>query len=279
MTVCITALCDNGRKVVAMADRLSVTGQMGHPFTIQREGHVDKIRTCASRTLFMASGASICSEWVADRLKDWSQGREGVSVHDVYCEVKKLARRMTAKMRTEFVRLNLGVNWSFSELAKTISTTSFNTHINAWNTAMQTNSGDFLVSGVDGDAENATGSIYHVVSAVGSPADTLNEKAEPFWAIGCGLRHATEVLESFNYDAGWPLASALYAVYCAKRCAELSPGVDKHCDISIISSSGIHTPDGRLVEHLKNIYEAEWTRRKSQDAYPEISDALRQINV
>jgi len=188
-------------------------------------------------------------------------------------------RKMTAKMRSEFVRANLGVSWSFSELAKTIGTTSFAAHFNAWNTAMQANSGDFLVSGVEGDADNATGSIYHLVNAVGSPADTLNEKAEPFWAIGCGLRHATEVLESFNYDAGWPLPNALYAVYCAKRCAELSPGVDKHCDISFITSAGIHTPDGRLLEHLKNIYESEWAKRKRQDAYPEISAALGELEL
>jgi hypothetical protein len=279
MTVCISALCDNGRKVVAIADRISVVGQMGHPFTIQREGKVDKIRKCASRTLFMASGASICSDWVADRLKEWSLDREEVSVHEVYREVKKLARKMTAKMRTEFVRTNLGVNWKFSELAKMVSTASAPAHFNTWNTAMQANSGDFLISGVEGDAENATGSIYHVVNAVGTPADTLNEKAEPFWAIGCGLRHATEVLESFNYDAEWPLPNALYAVYCAKRCAELSPGVDKHCDIRVITSGGIQTTDGLLLERLKNIYEAEWAKRKRQDAYPEISSMLCEIGL
>jgi hypothetical protein len=277
MTICISALCENRRKVVAMADRISVVGQMGHPFTIQREGAVNKMRTCASRTLLMASGATNCSEWVVDRLKEWGQSRETMTVHDVYHEVKKLARKMTTKMRTQFVRANLGVNWSFSELAKTISTSSAGTHINAWNTAMQTNSGDFLVSGVEGDAEDGAGSIYHVVNAVGTPADTISDKVDHFWAIGCGARHATEVLESFNYDASWPLQNAVYALYCAKRYAELSPGVDKDCDIRIITTTGIHSPDGRLLENLKNTYEAEWARRKEQNAYPAISEAIRTL--
>jgi hypothetical protein len=110
--------------------------------------------------------------------------------------------------------------------------------------------GDYLVADVDVTGGEPVGSIYHVSSSPAGASIPVSDKVESFWAIGCGGFHAREVLESYGYDASWNLPTSLYAVYCAKRAAELSPGVDKGCDIRIITGRGTAVPDPKVLKSL-----------------------------
>lgn len=137
-----------------------------------------------------------------------------------------------------------------------------------------------LVStGVDMAGGKATGSIYRVPSTVVATSVSINDKVESFWAIGCGSLHACEVLESYGYESGWSLPNSLYAIYCAKRAAELSPDVDKKCDIRIVTETGIVESDARLLKILEETYEAEWSKKKEPGAYPLISEAVAEIGT
>src|ERR1017187_4640183 len=68
MTVCIAALCECGQKVIAVADRMIVSGQMGHPITVQRERRATKIVDCSKTVSYMNSGTSQGSEWIKKEL-------------------------------------------------------------------------------------------------------------------------------------------------------------------------------------------------------------------
>jgi hypothetical protein len=83
----------------------------------------------------------------------------------------------------------------------------------------------------------------------------------------------------YGYNAGWNLPTSRYAVYCAKRAAELSPGVDKGCDIRIITSRGTDVPDPKVLKSIELIYDHEWSKRKELEAWPLVSEACRETGV
>ena len=280
MTVCIAALSENGKKVVTIADRMVVCGRMGSEGTIQREGKGRKIIQCADNVVVMQSGNAGSSEWVVSRLKEWAKSRGAMTVEEVYQQIKALALDLTTEMRDRYVRANLGGDFSFSSLARTVSSASSPNHLSVWQNSVQLiNSGDFLLTGLDMVGGTATGSIYRVLSTVAPTSVSISEKVESFWAIGCGALHALELLEIYDYNATWSLSSSLYAAYCAKRAAELSPGVDKEIDIKVITEDGIQIPSEKTLKALQDTYEAEWSRRKDPDAYPLVAQAVREMGL
>jgi hypothetical protein len=279
MTVCIGALSDSGRKVVVMADSMVVSGPMLGPATIQREGKGRKIITCGSTIVFMQSGTGECSQWVDGKLKVWVVGRGPATVEEVYEELKRLTVELTTEMRDKHVSANTGASQTLAEFAKTIGGAPLQIHVNFWQTALQINAGDYLIAGVDVTGGEPVGSIYHVPSSLPGASIPVSDKVESFWAIGCGGFHAREVLESYRYDASWNLPNSLYAVYCAKRAAELSPGVDKGCDIRIITGRGTHVPCPKILKSLELTYEHEWSQRKDPEAWPLVSEACREGGV
>ncbi|MGO9469546.1 MAG: hypothetical protein ACLQVF_36000 [Isosphaeraceae bacterium] len=171
-----------------------------------------------------------------------------------------------------------GYDLTFADLAKSVASGQSMGQINVWKDASQLNGGDFIVAGVDTTEGGASATIYHVPTAIGGPVNPTSKK-QPFWAVGCGALHAIELLENWRYRSDWTLPSALYATYCAKRAAELSPGVDKEIDMRVISQNGIIPATDSLHASLTDEYEAEWTKRRQPDAYPRISKAALDLGL
>jgi hypothetical protein len=275
MTVCIAATSESGRQIVVLTDRMLVAGTMGESTTIQRSGKVHKIIKCTQSCLMMHSGTHECVHWVAGKLREWLTDRKIATVDEIYQHVKESALKLTGEMRDRYIKANLGDSLNHSDLSRTLSNGSIITHITNWQNAQQKiNSGEFLIAGVDSAGSECVGSIYYVSSTIGSTSFSITDRIDSFTAIGCGGLHAREVLESYDYDSDWSLPNALYAVYCAKRAAELSPGVDKECDLRIISAAGIVDANGSVLESLKATYEAEWSKKRTPHSYPSIQQAL-----
>jgi hypothetical protein len=277
MTVCIAAASENGKKIIVLTDRMVVAGQLGAAGTVQRSGKATKSVECTPTCLLLHSGIHECVHWVAKKLREWTVTCEIVTIEMIYKQLKEEAQELTTEMRDRYIKANLGYNMDYSELSKALAGGALNLQFNHWQKAQDyINSGEFLLAGVDSSGSEPVGSIYSVSSTLGSTSFSITDKVDTFATIGCGGSHSREVLEAYDYDSDWDLPNALYAVYCAKRAAELSPGVDKECDLRIISSAGIMDANGTILHALKETYEAEWAERKLSGAYPSISHALQE---
>jgi hypothetical protein len=60
-----------------------------------------------------------------------------------------------------------------------------------------------------------------------------------YHAIGSGHRHALLTLVGLNQHHSVGLNHTVFAVYCAKKAAELAPGVGQATEMRVITSDGI----------------------------------------
>ncbi len=71
-----------------------------------------------------------------------------------------------------------------------------------------------------------------------------------YLAIGSGSSHALILLSLEGQYAKLGIPETLYNVYCAKKNAELAPGVGDVTDLAIISDSGVEFINSSLVQEL-----------------------------
>lgn len=76
-----------------------------------------------------------------------------------------------------------------------------------------------------------------------------------FLSIGLGGIHASAqfMLEPYSHVRNY--YAALYSTFCAKKRAEVAPGVGKHTDMLFINRNGVTEVDRKVIDKLEKIYE------------------------
>src|SRR5262245_36543401 len=69
MTVCIAAICENGKMIVVAADRMFTASA---PLNLEFEPPISKIELLSSRCVAMAAGASLAAAEVIDTAREKS---------------------------------------------------------------------------------------------------------------------------------------------------------------------------------------------------------------
>jgi hypothetical protein len=105
-----------------------------------------------------------------------------------------------------------------------------------------------IITGID-----TTGAHLYVVR---NPGEVSCLDAVGFAAIGYGRWHAESQFMFAEYVPGWPLSSALFLLYNAKRRAEVAPSVGTTTDLALITASSGYVSIGETVsQRLKEVYE------------------------
>jgi 20S proteasome alpha/beta subunit len=103
-----------------------------------------------------------------------------------------------------------------------------------------------ILAGVDGSG----GHIY----SIEDPGTAACFDRLGFHAIGSGHRHALMTLVAYGQHVSTNLNRTVFNVYCAKRSAEVAPGVGLATEMRIITSDGISALTPRDLEVLEPLY-------------------------
>jgi 20S proteasome alpha/beta subunit len=223
VTVCIGAVCDDGKSVVVAADRMMTYGA---PISLQVEMAVKKIVPVSDACAILFSGSVPDGEEVISRTKRLLT--DGLSIGEVaqkaaacYQEVKN------QRVEETILKPWLGIGFAgFSTIIAQSSSSQMLGQI--FGMVMQHNLQlELLVAGItDGRAH---------LCAITHPGITLGLDTIGCSAIGSGGLHANVRLALGKQSTAVNLSETIYNVYEAKLAAESAPGVGKLSDIAVIS--------------------------------------------
>lgn len=236
MTVCIAAICDGGKKVVAVADKMITYPP---PVNIEFESVESKIESMNPTCLFMASGAvSFASDISADVRKGLG-GNQAPLLEVVTNSFKDQYQRTRAqKIQDTIVDSALGKDFDdfrakggflpaylqaqpaiYNQIA--LAASNFNLNL------------EIIVCGIDDKGAHVY-NIYH-------PGSSTSLDKLGYSAIGSGANHALIRLSLLGQNTKLGLKNTLVNAYEAKGISELAPGVGKRTSIAIIDGVGKKT--------------------------------------
>jgi hypothetical protein len=252
MTICIAAACEGGKHIVIAVDRMFTAG---HPLNVEFEPNVSKIERLFPGCVGLASGPTLYADEIyADvKRKMASTGAPPLvqllaAVKDSYVIFRgtKVEEQVIQPMLGEDLRNFRARGVSLPAYLQPQAMTYQQVLVQASQFSLQL---DLMAAGIDGAG--------YQIAVVTHPGTMLSLNKLGYGAIGSGAVHALIKLHLGGYDPGWSLRDTLYAVYDAKRAAEVAPGVGKKTEMAVVSAGDTWScPDAMLTE-LESIHSAQ----------------------
>ena len=246
MTICIAASCADGQAVVVASDRM-----LSAPFLTVEFDHPDtKIDQISENCVALSSGDALC-------VQDVLIGGLGAASHLQNPPIKTLAEQIKlqfCEIRKQRVNdLILGprgidfdgfyqggmISRFPQDLAMLLDS---QVQMHALGTML-------LVAGVDDSGAH----IY----CIDDPGKMACFDRVGYHAIGSGHRHAVLKLVALKQHHSTSVNETVFNVYCAKRVAELAPGVGQATSIKIVSRTETAPVEHQLLDGLEPAYIAQ----------------------
>lgn len=235
MTICAAAVCEDGRGIVAVCDRMAGQG------ATSMESILKATRIHGTRWVALIAGEDVgFAPGIMRRVREQLAETQGTpdEVREAFEE--QCAYELRSKIRTILSRWQLTIEQLFDPEAAIDK--PFRAELIARISAV-TLECSFLVCGF-GPRLSDEATIFEIGSA-----GQIREFSEPtsFWAIGAGGRHA---IESFVRRGYGPRTKFPVAVYCAceaKFSAENAPGVGRRTWLFLIDPDGVHLQMGETT--------------------------------
>jgi 20S proteasome alpha/beta subunit len=260
MTVCIGALCDDGKAIVVASDRMMTYSA---PMNLQVEMPVKKIVAIGQSVAILFSGGVADGEDVISKARAKICG-SNKTIHEIadataasYQEIKR------RKVEDTILRPLIGIDFNswaslLAQSAASQSLAQILGMISQHNLQLE-----LLVAGFDDSGGHLFG-VFH--PGISMPMDTIG-----CGAIGSGGLHANVRLSLGGQIRGLSMADTLFNVYEAKAAAEVAPGVGKLTDIAIVSPKEVRFFDDDVCQSLSSMLQ------KRPELRPEDRKKLQQI--
>jgi 20S proteasome alpha/beta subunit len=125
---------------------------------------------------------------------------------------------------------------------------------------------DLLIAGVD--------DLGAQLFWVGNPGGNfVNLQQIGYTAVGSGQLHALQSLIGFGHIGTRTIAATLFAVYVAKRRAEVAPGVGTETDLEIITAEEIKRVDSARLTELGKLYQ-EYQKPASEEIVEKVNKLI-----
>ena len=242
MTICIAAICQNGKEVVVASDRMLTIHVPAREF----EHESSKIEVIAEKAVMTTAGDALAQrcllEEITRKLSENTPERIrqiGEIVREAY--VKCRLKRIEALYLTSRGLPPIEDYYSIARSLPPEIYMNIDANMQRFNYNLIV-----LVAGVD----NLGGHIYRIVNP--GVLDSFTKIG--YCAIGSGEHMAISSFITNNYSPRMDRNKALYLVYEAKKMAEHAPGVGPETDLLIISSEGITEIDKEIINKLESIY-------------------------
>jgi 20S proteasome alpha/beta subunit len=245
MTVCIAALCEGARNIVVCADKMIGSAFMQADtkvFKIVRlnEANFNLVCMYAGNDIAPVEDIIHIAQTKFLAVPNPTQAEARAIVASAYMEVRLkkaeehflVGRNLTMNRFTKEGRILLG-DQLFSQIDRQIMSMAFDIEL--------------LVAGFD--------SVRGFIFSVCNPGEVVPYFVPGFHAIGSGQINALSSLSQRKIDPTSSLQSVAYAVYEAKRYAELVGGVGKSMDFFVMRPNEHGLPMSATVKALEDIWE------------------------
>ena len=244
MTICISASCNDGRTIVVASDRMLTA-----PFLTVEFDHQDaKIYQIGRNCVALSSGDALCVQEIlvggvgaASQLQNPLVKTLADQIKMQFCEVRKqrindLFLGPRGVDFDSFYQRGM-INQFPQDLSMFIDSQVQKYKLETM----------ILVAGVDD-----SGAHIYCVEDPGALScfDRLG-----YHAIGSGHRHAVLKLVALGQHQQKSINETIFNVYCAKRVAELAPGVGQATSMKIVSRGGTHAVEQEILDRLVPAYE------------------------
>jgi hypothetical protein len=252
MTICIAAICNDGKSMVVCADRMFTNPGL----SVEFETTEQKIELIGPRSVLMAAGNSVNATEVIESVRPRLSGNQNAKI----TALAEIVRSEYATVRNKsayegVISPILGADFEkFRAQGTPLPTYMEKQQVAFQNLTMmchQQNLGtDLLLAGIDSSGAH----LFHIANpGVCAQLDKLG-----YAAIGSGGIHAMIRLSLSGQSRSRPLLETLADVYNAKRSAEVAPGVGEATDIAVIETS-ICFCSPEVMGELKKLHDTNST--------------------
>lgn len=262
MTVCIGAICDNGKSIVAVSDKMITAA----PPYVEFEHDLIKLEELSNKCLALTAGSALRHIELCRSVKRKISEEESPNIASIVSTVKGEYSNLRKKKAEEIHLTPRGLTLEdFYEKKVALFPRELSFGID--NDIIKFNYGiHMLLSGVDESGAH----IYRIDNpGISECFDSLG-----FNAIGIGQDHAVLSLIGNKYTTKMDLNEATYLVYEAKRKSEIAPGVGGETDIFVIKDEKIIELSTEKIKDIEKIYEKRIKPRKK-----EIIDLIKTLEI
>jgi len=222
MTICIAALCDEGKSAVVAADRMSVFGG-GSLLEFKLDNHAAKIHRLADHAVLLHSGRGQDAELISAEIKKAAVDGE---LEDA---VDEIVMNLIEKRRDLEVSRKLGNSFNYEKLV-TVAGNSPSGHLyELLQQVRKTDLGDMLIV--------ALKSGHYEIYFHCPPAFPVRSDLH-YATVGSGAIYARAALTIQQYTSDAKVSEALFQVYSSKKAAELVYGVGEPTDMAVLTEKG-----------------------------------------
>jgi 20S proteasome alpha/beta subunit len=251
MTICIAAICEAGKSIVVVADRMYT-----NPFlSVEFETDERKIEELPPKCVALAAGNSPVATEILEAVRLGLQAGHQFSVPHVAELVRKVYADIRARKVEEIlIAPNLGADYARQKAAGMTLPAYLQPQPQIFQMIFaqvgQHNLGvDMLVAGID-----PTGAHLFQVA---NPGTLFTMEKLGYAAVGSGAIHAVTRLSLVGQTRRRDLFTTLADVHTAKKASEVSPGVGKATDIAVINNErGVWYCPQAVFDELDRIHDS-----------------------
>ena len=244
VTVCIAASCAGGNAVVVASDRM-----LSAPFLTVEFDHEDaKIDQIGANCVALSSGDALCVQDIligglgaAHQLQNPPILTLAEQIKIEFCNVRR-------KRVNDYILGPRGIDFESFYKGGLIGHLPHDLAMLIDSQVQKYQLGTtILVAGVD-----VSGSHVYCIDDPGAMAcfDRVG-----YHAIGIGHRHAVLKLVSLGQHQSKSVNETVFSVYCAKRVAELAPGVGQSTTMQVVTRQGTQPVTQDILDALVPAYE------------------------
>lgn len=260
MTICIGVICDDGKKAIAISDRMVTDEEY---LAVKFEHLIPKIDVLCDNCVCMIAGDALEPWEYLGRIKSKIGGQSRLPIS----QILEYAKEEFVKLRNKRANENIF-------LKRELTLKGFYEN--------QANLDSDLVTMLDQMVDECTLELFILLVGVDENGAQIHYIVDPgtskcfnnlgYASTGIGDRHSDITFVDSKYTSKLPFKQALYLAYKAKRRAESAPGVgEKFTDIYVISRKYKVVSDV-TIDKLREIYEKEMALGKSVEVNKSIDE-------
>jgi 20S proteasome alpha/beta subunit len=264
MTICLALVCESGKSLVAVADRMVSVESLSLEF----EQGARKIEQIGEGFAALTAGDALAHTDLLDDAREKVSGLHQPSVREVAGAVEECFARHRQNLAEKLVLRRIGLDYqSFLEQQQTLSDVlvmGLSTEYRAVELGVE-----LLVGGVDLSGAHLYG--------ISDPGIAECYDSIGYAAIGSGLPHAEGFLTEADYSPQISLNRGIWLAYVAKKRSERAPGVgSRFTDILTIDTAGrISFLNSVVLGKLDSVYQAY--SQNLTAAYHSVQQAIDEI--
>ena len=247
MTQLIGAICEDGKKVITVSDRMVSTGDM----TLMFEQPRPKAELISPKAVVLTAG-TIHEPDLTRQARINAKGKDRILdiadvLKDVFQEIRE--KHIVDEVLRPKTGMKSFAEWHMKQKSILDATVfSLTEEMSQYVLGLR-----LILAGFDDES--------HLIM-IADPGTYRSYDNLSYCCLGMGDRHADNVFALYRYSRDFPLNDALYIAFEAKKKAEMAGGVGQATDILIIDSDGISEVGPDTVKVLEEIYNGREAKAK-----------------